>query len=117
MKAYLKLMLVSLCFIVVVAGFSIIYGFIAHGLFTMRYAFNTNFFVAAVFIVVGTVLMFMPNVLTLKGSMLIDRLTMIERSYDSREDRQKKARMVLWFGIFNMVFTGLIQLFLSVVIV
>jgi len=112
----LKLIPVSLCFIIVVAALSIIYGFIAHRVFTLRYIFNANFLAGAILIAIGVVIMFVPSAFALVGKRWLEQSTFLERSFDSRENRQHKARIVLWFGLFCMVFTGLIQLLLSVVI-
>jgi len=114
--SFLKLIPVSLCSIVIIAIFSIIFGFIAQGGFTLRYVFNANFLTAVIIIVFGIVIMLFPTILTMLKDKLVDSSTYIEKSYDKREDRQGKARIVLWLGIYNMVFTGLIQLLLSVII-
>jgi hypothetical protein len=116
MKLYLKLLLVSLCFILIVAALSIVYGFIAHSAFTLRYVFNANFAVAAVLIAVGIVLFFIPSSFVDKGSRLLDRSTLVERSFDSRERRQQNAGLILWLGIYNTLLAGLIQILLSVII-
>ena len=109
-------MLASAFFIVIVAIASIIYGLIAHRLFTLRYVFNANFIVAAVVILSGIVVMFIPSALVVKGSRLLDRSTFVERSFNTREIRQHRARGILWVGIFNTLLTGLIQLLLSLII-
>jgi len=114
--SFLKLIPISLCSIVVIAIFSIIYGLIAHGGFTLRYVFNGNFLAAAIIIVFGIVIMLFPTILTMLRDKLVDSSTYVEKSYDKREDRQGKARIVLWLGIYNMLLTGLIQLLLSVII-
>jgi len=112
----LKLLLASLGLIIVLALLSIIYGFIAHSVFTLRYVFIVNFFAGAVLIAIGILLMFLPSAFLLAGKTWLERSAFLERSYDSREVRQKKARLILWFGLVTMVLTGLIQLLLSVVI-
>jgi len=112
----LKLLLISLCLIIIIAALSIIYGFIVHGVFTLRYIFNANFLVGVLMIAAGIVIMFLPNTLAIRTK-LFDHSTMVEKSYDSRENRQQKARMILWLGIITVVLTGLIQLLLSVIIV
>jgi len=113
---FLRLTLVSLCFIVVVALLSLVYGFIAHGVFTLRYIFDANFLAASILIVIGIALMFFPTILTMLNDKLLDRSTYVEKSHDKRENRQQKARMILWIGLFCMILTGLIQLLLSVII-
>jgi len=113
---FLKLLPVSLGLIIIIAAFSIVYGFIAHGSFTMRYVFNANFLVGIILIAVGIVIMFIPTIFSLWKEKLLDHSTYVEKSYDSREYRQQKARMILWLGLFNIVLTGLIQLLLSVII-
>jgi len=117
MKKYIKLIPVSFISIAVIAVLSIGYGFIAHGVFTLRYVFPVNFFIGMILIPSGILMMFIPSVYSSKKSQkLLDSSTFVERSFDDREKRQKKARMILWLGLFNMIFTGLIQLLLSVII-
>ena len=111
-----KFILVSFGLIVTLALLSILYGFIAHSVFTLRYVFTVNFFAGAVLIAIGIILMFLPSAFLIAGKNWLERSAFLERSYDSREVRQKKARMILWFGLITMVLTGLIQLLLSFVI-
>jgi len=112
----LKLIPVSLGLIIVLAALSILYGFIAHTVFTLRYVFDVNFFAGAILIAIGIILMFLPSAFLTAGRTWLERSAFLERSYDSREVRQKKARMILWFGIVTLVLTGLIQILLSVII-
>ena len=112
----LKLLLISLCLIFIIAALSIVYGFILHGGFTLRYIFNANFLVGVLLIAAGIVIMFLPNTLAIKTK-LFDHSTMVEKSYDSRENRQQKARLILWLGLIHIVLTGSIQLLLSVLLV
>ena len=116
MKRYLKLLLISLCLVVIIAASSLAYGLIVHRFFTLRYVFDANFFIGAVIILAGIVIMFLPTDAFIKSNSVFERLTMIERKSDQREMRQQKARAVLWLGMFNILITGLIQLLLSVVI-
>jgi flagellar basal body-associated protein FliL len=116
LKRFLKLLLVSLIFIVAVAVLSIIYGLIAHGVFTMRYVFEANFLVAILLITGGVVVMFLPSSFMLRKDRLVDGSTFIERAFEDRENRQQKARVVLWVGLLNLFFAGMIQLILSIVI-
>ena len=101
--------------IIVIAAFSIVYGFIAHGSFTLRYIFNANFLAGIILVAAGIVLMFIPTIFSLWKEKLLDHSTYVEKSYDSREYRQQKARMILWLGLFNLILTGLIQLLLSLI--
>ncbi|MCL2200460.1 MAG: hypothetical protein FWB75_00710 [Oscillospiraceae bacterium] len=118
MKRYLRLLLVSLCFIVVLAALSIVYGLIAHGYFTLRYVFIANFTIGVVLILTGILITFIPSVYSgEKNANMLDSSTFVERSYDSREKRQQKGRIVLWVGIFNIVLTGLVQILLSFIII
>ncbi|MDR2569240.1 MAG: hypothetical protein LBD23_02940 [Oscillospiraceae bacterium] len=117
LKSYIKLIPVSLGFIIVIATLSIVYGFVAHRLFTLRYIFDANFLSAAILIVIGTILMFLQSSLKIKDRKLLDHSTFVERSFDSREEKQQKARLVLWLGIYCMIMTGLIQLFLSFIMI
>ena len=112
----LKLLLVSFCLIIVVAFISIIYGFIAHGIFTLRYIFNANFMVGAIITAIGILIMFSPTAIFMAGKNWLEKSAFLERSYDTREYKQQIARMLLWLGMITMVLTGLIQLLLSVII-
>ena len=112
----LKLIPFVLAFIVIIAALSLVYGLVMHGTFTLRYIFNANFLAGVALIVISVVLMFVPSSFAFKSDILLDRSTFIERSYDTRENRQQKARIVLWFGIFTIVLTGIIQLILSWII-
>ena len=113
---YLKLLLLSVCCIVIIAALSIVYGFIVHRFFTLRYIFDANFLVGAFIIIVGIALMFLPTDLFLKTETLLERFSFVERRFDNRERRQQKARIVLWLGIYNMLLAGLIQLLLSLIL-
>ena len=115
--AKVKLIPVSICLIIVVAALSIVYGFIAHSVFTLRYVFDANFFAGAILIAIGIILMFLPSAFLLAGKTWLERSAFLERSYDTREYKQNIARMLLWLGMITMVLTGLIQLLLSVIIV
>jgi len=112
-NVYLKLLLVAVCFVVVVAVCSIVYGFIAHRVFTLRYIFEANFLVGVVLIVIGIVLTFLPSAVFTRTGKTTDRFTLVQRSFDSREKRQSKARLVLWFGIFVVLLAGLAEILLS----
>jgi len=112
MKKYWKLLMVSLCFVGIVALGGLIFGFVTQQSFVLRYAFTANFFIGAVVILSGVVAMFVPSSLVTKGGKLLDRTTYIERSFDARQQRQQKAREVLWVGIFNMLITGIVELML-----
>ena len=115
-SVYLKLLFISLCFIVVVAACSIVYGFIAHGFFTLRYVFEANFLIGAIIILAAIVLMFLPSTLLTKTGQMLDRFMLMQRSFDNRENRQRKARIILWFGFFVVLLSGLIQILLSFII-
>ena len=117
MKKYYKLLLTSLCFIMIIALLSIVYGLIVHQIFTLRYIFGANFLLGAIVILTGLVILFVPSVLVKKGRKLLDdHSTHIERSFEEREQRQHKAREIIWVGIFNIVLSGLIQVLLSMII-
>jgi len=113
---FLKLALISLCIIIVVAILSIIYGFIAHGVFTLRYIFDANFLAGAVLMAIGVLVMFAPSAFLMAGKTWLEKSSFLERSYDNREKRQQIARMILWLGLFCMIIAGLIQLLLSVIL-
>lgn len=112
-KVYLKVFLVSVCSTIIVAVCSIIYGFIAHRLFTLRYIFDANFLVGVILIVVGIVIMFLPSAVFTKTGEAVEKFTLMQRSFQNRENKQQKARIILWLGIFIFLITGLIQILLS----
>ena len=112
-NVYLKLLLVAVCFVVVVAVCSIVYGLIAHRFLTLRYVFEANFLVGIILIVLGIVLTFLPSAVFTRTGKTTDRFTLMQRSLDSREKRQSKARLILWFGIFVVLLAGLAELLLS----
>ena len=112
----LKLIPISLGLMIILAALSVVYGFIAHGVFTLRYVFDVNFFAGTILIAIGIILMFLPSAFLTAGRTWLERSSFLERSYDSREVRQNKARMILWFGIITLVLASLIQLLLSLII-
>ena len=113
MKKYLKIFFASLCVIVIVGISSIVYGFIKHRSFTLRYIFDANFFAGIFLMVVAIVVMFLPSILFPKDNTSLDRFTPVERDLDSREKRHQIARMILWLGLFITILAGLIQLLLA----
>jgi len=112
----LKLILVSFGLIVTVALLSIVYGFIAHGIFTLRYIFDANFMVGAIITAAGVLVMFSPTAIFISAKNWLEKSSFLETSYDTREYKQQIARMLLWLGMITMLLTGLIQLLLSVII-
>jgi len=116
LKRYLKLIPVSFGFIIVVALIGLVYGFLVHGSFTLRYVFDANFFAAVILIVIGIVLYLIPLSVLTKANKLLDRSTFVQMSFENRENKQQRARLVLWLGIYNIVFAGLIQILLSLIL-
>jgi hypothetical protein len=116
LKICLLLLPISLGLIVVIAALSLVYGFIVHRFFTLLYVFPANFISASVIIVVGVALNFLPGSFSSRANLLLDHSTFIEKSYDTRENRQRNARLVLWLGIYIFTLTGLIQILLSLII-
>jgi len=113
MKKYLRLLAVSACFVGIVALGGIVFGFATQRSLIWRYAFTANFFIGAVVILSGIVAMLVPSSMVTKGSKLFDRSTFVQRSFDAREQRQHRAREVLWVGIFNILIAGIVEVFLS----
>lgn len=116
MKIYLLLIPISLGLIIAVAALSLFYGFLAHNMLTLRYIFPFNFIVAAALIAIGVALNFVPAAFLSKGSKFLDHSTFVGRSFETRENRQRNARAVLWMGIYSFLLTGLIQILLSLII-
>ena len=116
MKRYLKLLVVSLIFISSVSVFSIFFGFIAHGFFTIRYIFDANFTVGVAAIAGGIFYMFFPSSMLSKGDRLTDHSTFAERSFNARKRRQKIAMDILLVGICIIVLAGLVQILLAALI-
>jgi len=116
MKKYLKLLFVSMCLIVIIAILSIVYDLIVHRSITFRYIFSANFFAGIFVMAAGIVIMFLPSAIFFKDNKSMDRFNYVEHSFDNREKRQQIARIILWLGLYIVVFTGLIQLLLSFVI-
>ncbi|MCL2874232.1 MAG: hypothetical protein FWE29_04790 [Defluviitaleaceae bacterium] len=116
MKKYLKLFLVSLIFIGIVTVLSFIYGLIAHGFFTLRYIFDSNFSIGVAAIVSGVFYMFFPSSMLSRGDKLMDHSTFAERSFKARQRRQNIAMDMILVGISIIITAGLVQILLSVLI-
>ena len=129
MSAFIKTVFIALQFILVTAVLSIVYGFFERRGFTLAYVFNTNFVVGAVILSVAVIMMFLPpraifNKWTSRiSSFKKDKETNQVAPEDStgfvmeqHQLKQKKAFEILFLGLSIIVMTGLIQLFLAVII-
>jgi len=116
MKRYLKLFVVSLIFIGVATALGLIYGMIAHGSFTLRYIFDSNFAFGVAAILAGIFYMFFPSSMLQRGDKLFDHSTFAERSFKARQKRQTIATDILLTGISIILTSGLIQILLSMLI-
>ena len=112
MAKYAKLVPASFLCIAVVAVISIIYEVIAHRNVSMRYVFDTNFFVGVVLIATGLAYMMVPSSMLMKNDKMFDHSTFVERSFKARYNRQQKAMKILVVGISNILLTGVVQIIL-----
>ena len=78
--------------------------------------FDANFFAAVVLIVIGIVLYLIPLSVLTKANKLLDRSTFVQMSFENRENKQQRARLVLWLGIYNIIIVGLIQILLGLIL-
>jgi len=110
LKKYLKILLISFCAIFVIAVLSIVYEAIVHSSVSFRYIFFANFLAGAIVTALAVIIMFLPVAIFTKVGESLDRYTYFQRTLDNRESKQKKARVVLWLGLFMFVLTGLIEM-------
>jgi len=114
-KKYLRLLLISLCAIFIIAALSIVYEAIVHDSVSFRYVFDANFLVGVIVTLGGIVVMFLPVAFFTKLGNSLDRFTYMQRRFDNRENSQKKARVVLWLGLFIIILAGLIEILVSII--
>ena len=112
----IKLLRISLIFIVIVALLSLIFGFFVQGSFTLRYIFDANYTIGIAVILSGFFYKFFPSSMLPKGDKLFDHTSFAERSFKVRKRRQALAVDILLVGINIIVITGLIQFLLSVIV-
>ena len=89
----------------------LVHGYVTQRGINLRNIFNANFFVGALIIAVGVIVLFMPARMG-KLEKLNDHTTFVERHAEYREQKQDKAHGFIFLGILIIVFTGLIQLML-----
>ena len=129
MSAFIKTAVIALQFIVVTAIISVVYGFFERGRLTFAHVFNANFAVGAIILSIAALMMFLPpraifNKWTSRISGFItDRKTghvapedTSGYIMDAHQAKQKKAFEFLFLGLSIIVITGVIQLFLAVII-
>jgi hypothetical protein len=112
----LKLLLVSLLFIGIATVLGLIFGLIMHASFTLRYIFGANLAMGVIAITAGFFYMFFPSSMLQRGDKLFDHTTFAERSFKARRRRQKLAVEMSLVGIFTIVTSGLVQIFLSLIL-
>ena len=111
-----KTAIISAQFVLATSVIAVIYGFFARRHFTLAYVFNATFLVGSIIICVALVLMILP--IGFKRDKLTDHTTFIERYYmEGYRKKQKKAYEFLFTGLFIIIIAGLVQLFLSFVLV
>jgi len=115
LKALTKELLVTIALIFAMALIAILFGFIRHGFFTLVYVFNSLFLMGLIFLCTAIIFFILPAIV--KPGILIDHSSIAERTSEKHREKQEKAFKFLFLGIRTIVISGLIQLFLSVVIV
>ena len=114
MKAFLRILLLSLMFILIAALLSIVHGFFSDNEWVFSNVFTWNFLLGGFFIVVGFVKLVIP--VRIKDK-LIDHTTFVERYLgDQHKAKQEKSYTFLYLGLQIIIITGLVQLLLSVII-
>jgi len=114
MASFLKTVLVSLKFILVITILSIAVGSVVRGRFSLAYVFNANFIAGAAIICAGLVVLLLPT--RFKFGKLVDHTTFSERYLEHRRQKQEKSREFLFMGLSIVIVTGIIQLLLAVLI-
>ena len=109
-----KIIWVSLQLIVAISLGAIIYGFIAHRHFTVRYMFPANFLVGAIVIMIGLVVFIVP--VRPKAGELIDHSNYAEVMMERREHKRKKAYDIMYLGMFIILIPAILQFLLSLVL-
>ena len=109
MKSFFKTVVISLQSILLISFAMLVYGYVTRGEFNIGNIYNANFFIGALIIAVGLVVLFMPARIG-KLDKLSDHTTFVERHVEHREQKQEKAHGFILLGILIIVFTGLIQL-------
>ena len=104
---------IAMQFMVAAMICGLIYGFVIHGFFTLRYIFPANFLLGAVIIVTAVVMLVMPS---RPNGKLIDHSTYKEAFMEKREQKQKKGYAMLYLGICVIAIPAILQLVLSFII-
>ena len=107
-------MAVSMIFIIAMSLIAIIFGYIRDGIFTLAHVFNANFAMGAFFLIAAILRMIIP--VWVKPGIMTDHTSIAEIYSDKRREKQGKAAVLLYLGLMVILFTGLIQLFLSFIL-
>jgi len=111
MKLYLKLLPISFTIIAIITVLGVIYGLIVERMFTLEYAFQANFFVAAIIIGTGIIIFFLPDYLIRMSGRLLDSQGIFsKRGLEVREKRKASGYAILWIGIFNGIIVGMVEI-------
>jgi len=110
-KALLKkTIFMSVRITAIVASLGVLYGLIAHSVFTLAHAFTANLWVGATILIGGLMVFITPTVLLMRKSRLIDHTTYGERFMEERERKRLRAYELICIGICNISITGAVQL-------
>jgi hypothetical protein len=112
--AYVRTVVTTALIVILIVTFlSIVYGLIADGRLTIRYAFLPNFVVAAVLIAAGLLLPTAPNrvISKFKSRQLVE-YGMFKQYMDSRAEKQLSGRRIMWYGIAVAAITGSVEIIL-----
>jgi len=107
-----KILFISLFAILAATIIAIILGFIlpSDDGFTLAYIFPVNFLAGAILICIALITLILPA--SFKPDKLTDSTTLMERQFDQRKEKQKKAYGFLFSGILVIVIAGVVELIL-----
>lgn len=101
---------ISIQYIFVAMICGIIFGFVSHGNFTLRYIFPAGFLLGAIIIFIGLSVLVVPSKPT--GN-LVDHSTYKEKIVESRKQKYQKANDILYLGLCVSFITSVFQMVLS----
>jgi len=113
MEKLKKMLWLSFQFNLVITIGGLIYGFIVHGHFTVRYLFSANFLVGAIVILIGLIMLIVP--VRPKGK-LIDHSTYADALLELREQKRKKAYDMMYLGMGVILIMAVLQVLTALVL-
>ncbi|MCL2588514.1 MAG: hypothetical protein FWD84_03795 [Oscillospiraceae bacterium] len=108
-----KLLWISLQFIAVIAVGGLIYGGVVHRQFVIRYAFDANFIVGAIIILIGLIMHMIP--VRPRGK-LVDHSNYTEVLMERRENKRKRAYDMMYLGMFVIFIPAVVQFLLTLIL-